>query len=57
MTASPALAADIPRLAMTASVMGGGRERLLAAGGTACFAKPIAPLTIIHRIHRILAEE
>lgn len=41
----------VPIIAMTSFAMKGDRERLLAAGCTAYFEKPVDPLTIMDRIH------
>ena len=45
---------DIPIVAITSYAMAGDMDRILAAGCTGYFEKPIDPLTIIDRIHGIL---
>lgn len=41
---------DIPIIAMTSYAMLGDRERIMAAGVTAYFEKPIDPVTIVAKI-------
>jgi two-component system, cell cycle response regulator DivK len=41
----------IPIVAITSFAMAGDREKVLQAGCTAYFEKPIDPLTIVERIH------
>ncbi|BCR03428.1 hypothetical protein DESUT3_04970 [Desulfuromonas versatilis] len=43
----------IPIIAITSLAMAGDRERVLEAGCDGYFEKPIDPLTIMERIHRI----
>ena len=45
---------DIPIIAITSYAMAGDMDRILAAGCTGYFEKPIDPLTIIDKIHAIL---
>jgi CheY-like chemotaxis protein len=45
---------DIPIVAITSYAMAGDMDRILAAGCTGYFEKPIDPLTIIDRIHGVL---
>lgn len=47
----------VPIIAMTSFAMKGDRERLLAAGCTAYFEKPVDPLTIMDRIHDTIKME
>lgn len=44
----------IPIVAITSYAMYGDRDRILEAGCTACFEKPIDPITIVAAIHRAL---
>lgn len=44
----------IPIIAITSHAMRGDRERILAAGCSAYFEKPIDPLTIMDRIHEVI---
>ena len=46
---------DIPIIAITSNAMAGDMDRVLAAGCTGYFEKPIDPLTIIDKIHALLA--
>ena len=48
---------DIPIIAMTSFAMAGDRERIMAAGVNAYFEKPIDPLTIVGRIHKIIGND
>lgn len=45
---------DVPIVAITSYAMAGDMDRILAAGCTGYFEKPIDPLTIVERIHRLL---
>ena len=45
---------DLPIIAMTSFAMRGDREKLLEAGCTCYFEKPIDPITIIQQIHACL---
>ncbi len=45
---------DIPIVAITSYAMAGDMDRILAAGCTGYFEKPIDPLTIIDKIHDVL---
>ena len=45
---------DIPIIAITSFAMYGDRSRVLDAGCTAYFEKPIDPLTIVDKIHALL---
>ena len=45
---------DIPIVAITSHAMLGDRERVMAAGCNGYFEKPIDPLTIIDRIHKVI---
>ena len=42
---------DIPIIAITSFAMYGDRDKVLEAGCTAYFEKPIDPLTIVEKIH------
>ncbi len=44
----------IPIIAITSFAMYGDRDKVLDAGCTAYFEKPIDPLTIVKRIHEVL---
>ncbi len=48
---------DIPIIAMTSYAMRGDRQKLLEAGCTGYFEKPINPLTIIDQIHELLGRK
>jgi CheY-like chemotaxis protein len=48
---------DIPIIAMTSYAMRGDRQKLLEAGCTGYFEKPINPLTIIDQIHEVLGRK
>lgn len=48
---------SVPIIAITSYAMAGDRKRILAAGCTAYFEKPIDPLTIVASIHRAIGEE
>jgi two-component system cell cycle response regulator DivK len=45
---------DIPIIAITSFAMYGDRSKVLDAGCTAYFEKPIDPLTIVERIHEVI---
>lgn len=45
---------DIPIIAITSLAMHGDRDKILRAGCTAYFEKPIDPLTIVDRIHEAI---
>jgi two-component system cell cycle response regulator DivK len=45
---------DIPIIAITSFAMYGDRSKVLDAGCTAYFEKPIDPLTIMERIHEVI---
>ncbi len=45
---------SIPIIAMTSYAMSGDRDRLLAAGCTGYFEKPIDPMTVMDDIRKIL---
>ncbi len=45
---------DIPIIAITSYAMSGDMDRILAAGCTGYFEKPIDPLTIVDKIHLLL---
>jgi two-component system, cell cycle response regulator DivK len=47
----------IPIIAITSYAMAGDMDRVLAAGCTGYFEKPIDPLTIIDKIHALLERE
>lgn len=47
----------VPIIAITSHAMRGDRERILAAGCSGYFEKPIDPLTIMDRIHEVIAEQ
>jgi CheY-like chemotaxis protein len=47
---------QVPIIAITSHAMRGDRERILAAGCSGYFEKPIDPLTIMDRIHEIIAK-
>jgi two-component system, cell cycle response regulator DivK len=44
----------VPIIAITSNAMAGDMDRVLAAGCTGYFEKPIDPLTIIDKIHTLL---
>lgn len=44
----------IPIIAITSNAMAGDMDRVLAAGCTGYFEKPIDPLTIMDKIHALL---
>jgi two-component system cell cycle response regulator DivK len=48
---------SIPIIAITSYAMLGDREKILAVGCNGYFEKPIDPLTIIGRIHKIIGVE
>jgi CheY-like chemotaxis protein len=50
-------AGNIPIIAITSYAMAGDMDRILAAGCTGYFEKPIDPLTIIDKIHALLERE
>lgn len=45
---------SVPIIAITSYAMFGDRDRVLLAGCTAYFEKPIDPLTIVDRIHEAI---
>lgn len=45
---------SIPIIVITSHAMMGDRERILAAGCTGYFEKPIDPLTIVAQIHQVI---
>jgi len=45
---------DIPIIAITSYAMAGDMERIMAAGCTGYFEKPIDPMTIVDKIHVLL---
>lgn len=45
---------NIPIIAITSYAMYGDRDKIIRAGCTAYFEKPIDPLTIVERIHDII---
>jgi CheY-like chemotaxis protein len=45
---------DIPIIAITSYAMAGDMDRIIAAGCTGYFEKPIDPLTIADNIHALL---
>jgi len=45
---------DIPIIAITSNAMAGDMDRVLAAGCSGYFEKPIDPLTIMDKIHVLL---
>jgi CheY-like chemotaxis protein len=45
---------EVPIVAITSYAMYGDRDRIIDAGCTAYFEKPIDPLTIVERIHRAI---
>ncbi|HEX2769703.1 MAG TPA: response regulator [Geobacteraceae bacterium] len=45
---------DIPIIAITSFAMYGDRDKVLEAGCTAYFEKPLDPLTIVDKIHALL---
>ncbi|RJQ84291.1 MAG: response regulator [Desulfobacteraceae bacterium] len=53
---SSAADGDLPIIAMTSYAMRGDREKILAAGCSGYFEKPIDPLTIIDQIHNLIGE-
>ena len=46
--------ADMPIIAVTSYAMTGDRERILAAGCNGYIEKPIDPITLVERIHKII---
>ena len=46
---------SIPIIAITSYAMAGDMDNMLAAGCTGYFEKPIDPLTIVDKIHEVLA--
>jgi len=48
---------EIPIIAITSFAMYGDRDKVLDAGCTAYFEKPIDPLTIVDKIHTLLGLE
>lgn len=51
---SSPLDGSIPIIAITSYAMSGDRDRVLQAGCTAYFEKPIDPITIVDRIHKVI---
>lgn len=47
----------IPIIAITSYAMAGDREKLISAGCSAYFEKPIDPLTIVAHIHQAIGKE
>lgn len=47
----------LPIVAITSYAMSGDRDKILEAGCTAYFEKPIDPLTIVASIHRVIGVE
>jgi CheY-like chemotaxis protein len=47
---------DIPIIAITSYAMAGDMDQVLGAGCTGYFEKPIDPLTIMDKIHALLAQ-
>lgn len=45
---------NIPIIALTSHALLGDRERILKAGCNGYFEKPIDPITIVDRIHKII---
>ncbi|KAF0221706.1 MAG: response regulator [Geobacteraceae bacterium] len=45
---------SVPLIVITSHAMMGDRERILAAGCTGYFEKPIDPLTIVAQIHEVI---
>lgn len=45
---------SIPIIAITSYAMYGDRNKIIEAGCTACFEKPIDPLTIVDSIHKAI---
>jgi CheY-like chemotaxis protein len=45
---------EVPIVAITSFAMAGDADRILKAGCTAYFEKPIDPLTIIEKIHKAI---
>lgn len=45
---------DVPIIAITSFAMYGDRSKVMEAGCTAYFEKPIDPLTIVERIHEVI---
>lgn len=48
---------DVPVIAITSYAMRGDMDRIMAAGCTAYFEKPIDPLTILDNILRVIGEK
>lgn len=46
---------SIPIIAITSFAMFGDRDKMIAAGCTAYFEKPIDPLTIVRKIHESIS--
>jgi len=51
------LAAGIPIIAITSYAMSGDMDRIIAAGFSGYFEKPIDPLTIVEDIHGLLSRK
>jgi two-component system cell cycle response regulator DivK len=45
---------NIPIIAITSFAMAGDRERIMASGCNGYIEKPIDPITIVERIHKII---
>ncbi len=53
---SSAVNGDIPIIAITSYAMSGDRERIMEAGCSGYFEKPIDPISIVEQIHTILGK-
>lgn len=47
---------EVPIIAITSYAMRGDEDKILAAGCNGYFEKPIDPLTIVDKIHKVLSE-
>ena len=47
----------IPIVAITSFAMAGDRDRIIKAGCTAYFEKPVDPLTIVEKIHEAIGKK